>query len=123
MTPHVAAEMTFEWLNGFDPGYGGFPGIDTWSLGVGLRAYLLTGRVQPYGLLGLGVAKGNVEKPSDDSTLQISGTGGELRLGGGVEVYLTDEVVLDLGLAYPFRMGDLEDFDYLTISAGVSYRF
>jgi opacity protein-like surface antigen len=119
MMPHIGAEISFEWLGGFDPGFGA-NSVDTWSLGLSLRGYLLTGRVQPYGLLGAGVAKSDA---GGGLPIKIDGTGGELRLGGGVEIYLTEEVVLDLRGAYLFRMDDIDDFDYLSISVGASYRF
>jgi opacity protein-like surface antigen len=116
--PNVALEMLYQF-------YGGFAvkerttdvddHFDGWSLTAGGKLYPFLGRVQPYALAGLG---GLVftEKQGDDS-------GFLARLGGGVDVYATDHVVFAFEIGYALPAGSIDDFQFVTFSAGIQYRF
>ena len=56
-TPNLAFEGQFEWIDGFDivadPGHR----LETWSLTGNVKGLLMTGRIQPFGILGMGVLR------------------------------------------------------------------
>jgi opacity protein-like surface antigen len=45
------------------------------------------------------------------------------RFGGGVDVYVTDHISLDIGGAYVLPIGDVEDLRFISIRFGIQYRF
>lgn len=124
--PHFAAEVHFEWLSEFDievPGLGRrVATLDGWALGADAKGYVLTGRVQPFLLVGLGALHAELE---DDLGLGVSveETGFAARFGGGLDVYATDHVVLGLDLSYLLPTGDVEELDTVSLGFGVQYRF
>ncbi len=144
-----------------------------WTAGANARFFLMTGRVQPYVLGGIGLMKlEETARRYDVATTSPTATescprniafpvlgatpGGDAgtdpngllpsrncsyntpslrdsrpfddvdlaaRLGGGVEVYLTDRLSLNVEGVYVRPSGQVEDYDYVSFSAGVLYRF
>lgn len=87
-----------------------------------VRAYALTGRIQPYATTGfglkwlsLGTADGSGGGPGFLSWV--------FRVGGGVEYYLAGNVGIDIGAVYNLSGGDLKDTDYIGVVAGMFCRF
>lgn len=87
----------------------------SWTLNG--KAYLLTGRIQPYGLLGMGVL---VLKKRFRNDRQESFAG---RMGGGIDFYLTENWLLGGEIGYMAPARDLDDFPFVTFAGIVSYRF
>jgi opacity protein-like surface antigen len=121
---HFAMELDLEYLIGFD---GSIDGVKIGEAkGVtataNLRGYLLTGRFQPYGLFGLGVMYGNL---SDSLGLGVpeNSVGFAIRVGAGLEIYLSEKIFLDLGAAYLIPFEDLDDLDHVSIRGSIGYRF
>jgi opacity protein-like surface antigen len=89
-----------------------------------LKLYLLTGRFQPYGLVGVGLIA------IDATTTSVIGvqthqTTGLLavRFGGGLDFYLTRSWVLSAQADYVYSATDIETLDIFNVGFGVSYRY
>lgn len=117
--PNAAAELRYEWFNEFDldPGH-----IDGWAISINGKGYILTGRFQPYGLVGLGFMHGEGSAGNFAGAAHPS-NGFMMRFGGGMDVYATENIVVGPEFAYLLPTGSAEDLDMLTVSLGVSYRF
>lgn len=116
--PHLAAEMQFEYVTGFsDQGID----IDIWNLMWNAKGFLLTERWQPYALFGLGVIEAEADAGGGFGSADEEDFG--IRLGGGLDFYATDNVVLTVESAWVKPTDDIEDLDYVTIGGGIQYRF
>ncbi len=121
VNPYVAGEVLFQYYWGFEvrDRAGALAGqndsFDGWTLTANAKLYPLLGRIQPYGLAGIGGIVFN-EKQGEDS-------GFVARLGGGVDFYLTDRLVLDLEVAYLFPASPISELQFATFAAGLQYRY
>jgi opacity protein-like surface antigen len=98
------------------------------SLMGNVKGYPFTGRVQPYGLLGLGLLwlhtqpprtlYDDLQKGFDDHEVEFAG-----RIGVGIDGYLTRNLLLNVETSYLVPTGGLRDFRMVPISLGVQYRF
>lgn len=132
---YVSAELQVEWVDEFEgkvfaDGAGHVLNFDVKPVVVttNARGYLpiFGDRVQPFALLGAGLA---VVK----STLKdVTGTGQRtsdtvtefaIRAGGGIDFYATPNIVLTLDADYVRAFDDLDDFDYVSVGLGAQYRF
>ncbi len=133
--PHFAAEFQVEWLDGFDGdasdstlASGKFAdfNVDPWAITGSLKAYLLTGRYQPYLSAGAGILTVRA-KLKDKTGLGLSNseriTDATGRFGGGVDIYVTENFLATVGASYVLPNGDVSDFDYVSITWGIAYRF
>jgi opacity protein-like surface antigen len=104
--------------------------IDTLAMTFNGKAYLLTGRIQPYGLLGLGFTRASFD-PNAKGVHSEDDFVFALRFGAGVDCYTTENIVVYLEASYlsphsdyKFGKGDPgigADINSLTL--GVQYRF
>jgi opacity protein-like surface antigen len=122
--PHVATELAFEYYDNFELDAGGvdFAEINGWTIGANAKGYPLTGRIQPYALLGLGALHLDAEDTlglgvSDDATEFAA------RFGAGVDLYATRNLAVNVEVSYVLPTGDLDDFPVLPLTFGVKYRF
>jgi len=117
----LAAELQIEYLNGFDTKHN--PGFEIEGQAVtftgNLKAYLPLDRFQPFFLAGVGL--GYVEL--DVAGIEISDTELAARFGGGFDFYLTDALALQLSSSYVLQTGYLDGLDYVSLIAGLQYRF
>jgi len=133
--PHFSIESQFEWLDGFDGDVsdvtmpvGEFAdvSIEPWVITLSLKAHLLTGRYQPYVSAGGGVYTLQV-KLTDVGGMRVSNTERindfTGRFGGGVDVYVTENFLMTMGLSYVLPNGEASDYDYLSFTWGIGYRF
>ncbi len=125
ITPRFAAELHGEWLQEFefevrndDAGT-----LEGWALTVNGKAYLLTGRMQPFVLAGIGVYDAEVNDTENIGIREEDGTGFAGRLGGGFEYYLSRNVVANLDLTWLIPTGDVKNLEYLSLGWGLTYRF
>jgi opacity protein-like surface antigen len=123
--PHFALEAEFEMLPEAEidvSGVGTVAELETWTLMANAKAFLLTGRAQPFLRVGVGAMDAEIE-----STIGPSNRDGETdfaaRFGGGVDVYLTEQIVFEAGASYVLPTGDLEDVDYVSFGGGIQFRF
>ncbi len=130
---HFSAEVQAEWLDGFEadvsvPGFGKIAGVDLepWVVTGNVKGHLLTGRYQPFLLVGLGVMTAKA-KVRDTVGLGLSAserlTDFTTRFGAGVDLYATEKVVFSVGADYVLPIGDLDDADYVSVGWGLQYRF
>ena len=133
--PRFSAEVEVEWLHGFDadleqPGVAQLARVEVDPLVVTANAkgYLLTGRYQPFLLLGLGAMSGDI-KVKDPVGLSFTKIDSEsenvfaMRFGGGIDLYATKNIVVSLEADYVMPFGNLDDLNYVTFSWGFQYRF
>lgn len=123
--PRFAVEEQIEVLRKADikvDGGGKSGDFDSWSLTTNFKAFLLTGRVQPFVLAGLGVMR--VEfNDTIGMGISRSGTGFVSRYGAGVDFFVTEHVVVSVGTDYVLPTGDVDDFDYVSYGGGIRYVF
>lgn len=140
---YVSTELQFERLMNFDGSVleNGVPMNDS-ARGFDLeleslvfttnaKAHLLTGRYQPFALAGLGFMR--MESKARDNTggtipgfaPQASDVIVELamRFGGGLDFYLTENIVVTAEGSYLLPTGKLDGLDYYTFGLGLQYRF
>ena len=130
-----SAEVEVEWLNGFDadltqPGFVQLARVEVDPLVVTANAkgYLLTGRYQPFLLIGAGAMSADI-KVRDPVGLSFTAVRSEsenvfaMRFGGGIDLYATKNLVVSLEADYVYPFGNLDELDYVTISWGFQYRF
>lgn len=139
--PNVATEGQLQYYDNFaiDVAHDGRPmsplrkalTLNGLSLMANVKGYPFTGRVQPYALGGLGLlwlhAQGS-RPPSDDffymragfedNDVQFAG-----RIGGGIDGYITRNLLLNVEVSFVLPTGNLHDFRMVPISLGVQYRF
>jgi len=116
--PRFAGELLFQYYADFNLSTGD-DSIDDdfsgWTLTGNVKAYGLLGRIQPYAVLGLGALVFEHKQGSD--------SGFVARLGGGLDLYLTDSVVFDVEIAYALPTGSIDDLPFATFAAGIQYRY
>jgi len=131
---YFSAEVEVEW-NHFDsvltePGYHPTDnGFEPVVVTANAKGYFLTGRYQPFLLLGAGVMSdrrwGNFR---EDAPLEFDLKNKmqhefAFRFGGGIDLYATKHVVVSLEADYVLPFGDLKTRDYISVSWGFQYRF
>jgi opacity protein-like surface antigen len=130
-----SAEVEVEWLDGFDADLTQ-PGVDQLAnvrfepvvVTTNVKGFILTGRYQPFLLLGAGAMTADI-RLQDPVGLAFTGLNSDtenafaLRFGGGIDLYATENVVLNVGVDYVLPFGNLDDLDYITIGWGIQYRF
>lgn len=147
--PRYSIGATFEYFGGFDTQWSGVTGtggndIDVFVTTVDIKGYLLTGRYQPYLLLGGGTmnVKTKVTNPTGIAgtfevgmnpvlTLPNFGpitqsrnyTDFVFRFGGGFDVYATDHVVVNIDANYLAPVGEVSGAGLFTIGGGIEFRF
>ena len=111
-TDMLAIEAEFEWITSVD-------GIEygTWLLGVGTKFYAMTGRVQPYLVLGF---NGMWAKVPDNPDHKVDWG---FRQGIGLDFYLTRSLALTGEGTFTEGVGSLRRHYYATVGMGVLYRF
>jgi opacity protein-like surface antigen len=138
---YFSAEVEVEW-NRFSsdltqPGYERLANVVSEPVVVtaNVKGYFLTGRYQPFLLLGAGVMSADI-KLRDPVGLEFTGLKSRsenefaMRFGGGIDLYATEHVVVSLEANYVLPFSSLETLDdmkytpdYITVSWGFQYRF
>ena len=129
----ISAEVQAEWIDGFEanvsvPGFGKIAGVELEPsvITANAKGHLLTGRYQPFLLVGLGVMSAKA-KFRDTVGLGLAAserfTDFTTRFGAGLDLYATENVVLSVGADYVLPFGDLKDTDYISFGWGLQYRF
>jgi len=113
----LAVEGQYHWL--------GHTSIETtsveitrWDTTANVRASL-SGRFQPYALIGVGY--GNYEQSLGSASASAGGF--VAQFGGGLDVYITRHVAVYAEGSYMMATGDIDLFDYAVLGAGAMWRF
>jgi opacity protein-like surface antigen len=145
--PNIAIEGDLQYFTGFDVNidnvtYRGqqipipagvdtkVGSIDALAMTVNAKGYALTGRVQPYGLLGFGFMRASFDPNIEGADSQDDATFA-LRFGAGVDFYATEHIVVNLEASYLLPTSDYKfgegdpglGGDIIPIAIGVQYRF
>jgi opacity protein-like surface antigen len=135
VNPWFAAEVEYEWIDGFTNKIAGVNVATLTSHQLTLNGkfiYAEWGRFQPYGLLGVGVS---IWEASDrigrGSGLEATSAGLAGRVGLGLDAYVNDNFLVNLGLDMALSTtridnslgGDLDNLFYVPIQLGFQYRF
>ncbi len=126
ITPNFAAEIQLEYLDRFDfsadlgaPfGVVDFEGNFLTFTG-NLKAYLMTGRVQPFAVVGIGVLRAELEALG----VSVSDTGFAARFGGGIDFYTSPNFSLGTTASYVLATGAVDGADYVSLVLGFQYRY
>jgi hypothetical protein len=131
----VAVEFEVEWIDKFkgtikEPTAGDVTNVKFSPIvvtTVNVKGYLLTGRYQPYALLGVGMlalrsASSNVTDGPGKEYQQDTGMLA-LRFGGGIDVYATRNWVVTGGVDYVYSATNIDHMNYISVGVGVQYRF
>jgi opacity protein-like surface antigen len=128
--------------------------LNTWVITANARVFPFTGRIQPFAVFGLGAIHtqyernvqtvglttttnrpaqcGNPGEPAchvvsgdfilDDKDTVLTGT---IRVGGGVDIYATENIALEIKADYVSPFIGVKDIktDYISLSWGILYRF
>jgi hypothetical protein len=116
--PPASAEAQFEWTSAFEASNSPIE-IEGRVFTVNGRVHVLTGRIQPNLLAGIGFM--NAEASAGGGSADA--TGFAARLGGGVEFYATEDLAIALDASYVFTTGDVDGLDYASFGWGLRYRF
>jgi len=127
-------ELEYEWMKGFDIKGPTGAVVATYDPDVATlngRFFLPIWRAQPYLLVGAGLVSYDLQVSPPFSTVSISDNAFAFRGGAGVDVYLTKHIVLNAEATILMNTEDfnilsapaIKDFYYLSVSAGLAYRF
>ncbi|MBW2289018.1 MAG: porin family protein [Deltaproteobacteria bacterium] len=122
-----AFEFDYQWQAGFDSKNSSIDPhleIDTHLLSLNTKFFLLTGRWQPYALLGAGLLVFNSEIVDDDfkKPWDVS-VGFAPRFGGGVDFWVNEDWALMLEGTYIVPVGILDGANMGSVGVGFQYRF
>jgi opacity protein-like surface antigen len=133
--PWLAAEIEYEWLEGFRNDVAGSNVATLASHMLTLNGKLVYpgwGWIQPYALGGMGFSIWEArDRSGSGAGLDATSAGFAGRIGLGVDAWLSEHWLLDLGLAIALSTteienslgGDLDNLFYVPIQLGVRYRF
>ena len=134
LTSWFSLEAEYEWLDRMNASLGGVNvgSLQMQSATANLRLIAPLGRFQPYFLLGAGAIFLNVDTPFN--TLQVDHSAFAGRVGLGLDVYLTENVLLNVGaegLLSPAEVklntgsGSVSEngIGTVTFQAGLGFRF
>ena len=123
---HFSVEAEVEWLDGFEADVPAGLALELEPVVVttNVKGYILTGRVQPFLLAGFGLMVA-------DTKLRVTGLGSAsesetdlaTRFGGGIDIYATKRIAVDIKADYVMPVAGNDTFEYYTLSVGLMYRF
>lgn len=136
----LALEAQYEWLSPYDvslrvSGFGklGTVEVEQHTLTGNLKLYLPIWRIQPYALAGIGLQRIDLNASGGLGGISDTETALAGRAGAGVEIYLSEHVVLygegavvltDEKLNVPSALGkDIDHIFYAAGQAGLMWRF
>ena len=120
--PWLSVEAVGEYMVNFNMDFGSDNGdLSMWNVGANLRLNLPTDLIQPYLIVGGGYLGADLKGACCGNGQD--GHGGFARIGAGMEFYPWAHVGLDGGVGYVIPTGEVDDLRYLSITAGVIYRF
>ncbi len=128
--PKIAVEGEFEFINSLDRSANTRrnKAENLWVATVNAKIFMLTHRVQPYLLVGLGFSlfdeiDHDDGDPDDGDPDEEERNDFEARVGVGTDVYLTSFLYGYIEGSYAITTGELQEFAYLSWTTGVGIRF
>jgi len=116
----AAIELNFEQLRAYAE-FGPEPANHerSYAIGVNGKFFMMNGRLQPYAIAGANVLILNKTTATDAENNSDWG----FRGGAGMDFYLSQTIALNVEVTYMWGVGDVWQQDYLSVGAGVMYRF
>ncbi len=123
--PNIAVEAMGERVDAFDLEKFGplTEEINTWTGTLNGKFFALTGRIQPYGLLGIGAMRAEAKAKAGGASAELDETDLAFRYGAGMDSYITENWVFNLEMSYVRPTGDVDDLNYYSLGGGIQYRF
>ena len=122
--PRLAGELQLQWFPKADIEFADVKALklETLTLTGNVKGYLLTGRIQPFLLVGAGLMHFDAK---DTLGLGVSTKGEDFaaRFGGGVDGYLHRNLLFALDTSYVLPIGDADGLEHVSWSLGFQYRF
>lgn len=123
---HLAAELSGDWISGWQVhAQGESTNLVGGSYGVNVKGYLKSGRIQPYGVLGLGATFMQVRN-TQIPKLHTAQWDMSVRVGFGADWYLTRNLGLNISPTVVIPVGisdEVGDLMYVSIAIGGFLRF
>lgn len=95
--------------------------VNGWYVGLDQKVYLMHGRFQPFGLLGLGLL--DMETSNNTATNpNKTDDGVSMRFGGGMDIYATNKVLVTADISYILGLGEVSDYNVAVFGLGFLYR-
>lgn len=121
---HIAVELLGEFYDKVDVELFGveYAEIVAWALMANAKVYVTDRQAQPY----IGCAFGALTAEAEDKFgLGLTDEESEvvIRPSIGVDIYLIDRLAIDVEAAYMFPTGDIDDYQFWTLGAGLQLRF
>jgi len=114
----IALEVIGEDVKGFSvSGSSADANLDLMMFGVNGKFFLASGRLQPYLLAGVGVARADVRGFNYDND------GGYFRAGLGMDIYVTSNFGFFGEANYNRMIGGVSDLHHIDLQLGIQFRF
>lgn len=128
-TQRIAIEGQLEYLSNFrlKAPNGNTARFNWYTVSVNAKVFALTGRVQPYALLGMGVGIASGDKLGDIGFTGALADGSDIgftgRVGAGGDLWITESLAASLEAGYVLPTGRIKDFDNVAVAWSLVYRF
>ena len=122
----ASLEVQLEYTPKFKGKSGDFQGVDvaTWAAWANAKGYPTapwTGRFQPFGMVGIAWMW---DRRTGSAVIGADENGGfAARFGGGIDLYITDNIVVTAESAWVLPTGNLSDLNQIQIGGALQYRF
>lgn len=120
----ISGELEIEYIAPFDVSVNGTDALELEYATVTLNArpFLALGRLQPFAIVGVGFMYAHFEDTVGFG-LEDDTTEAAFRFGGGADLFVTEHLAVTTDVTYVLPLGDLDEFDYLSIGWGLKYQF
>jgi hypothetical protein len=116
--PHLSGEFIFDWVSPWDTVGGD---LTSYLLTGNAKLNFLTGRIQPYVIVGVGMLILVQDFAAGGSSTVIPPGG---RFGGGLDFYVDEHVLVNFEAVYvPPLDNRIDDFPYALLQGNLMYRF
>jgi opacity protein-like surface antigen len=122
----AALEAQFEYSPKFNGQSGQWNGVDiaTWATWLNIKGYPTapwTAFVQPFGMIGIAWMWERLTGPAVNNSIEEGGFAS--RFGGGLDVYVTRNIMITAEAAYVLPTGELDDLNQVQIGGALQYRW
>ena len=119
-----AAEVEIEYLTGIDIDSSNSNDAELEYLTATLngKLYIPFDSVEPFAVLGVGVLRADLDYKSGLNS-DTDNAGVAIRMGSGIDFYLSDHLAMVVDAAYVLTTGNVDDLDYVSIGWGLQYKF
>jgi hypothetical protein len=122
----AALEAQLEYTPKFKGKSGSWAGVDvaTWATWLNIKGYPTapwTGLFQPFGMISIAWMWERLTGSAVNGSIEEGGFAA--RFGGGIDFYVTRNIVITTEAAYVLPTGELDDLDQLQLGGALQYRF